>query len=1011
MLAWLGAVAARFLTCRDEDELVAMIDGELRRGLGVDRVGLALTDDRQGTWAWVLNSDEQGRPFRDPARQHIPLDSFATAINLDRFADGRAVAYTSTSDLLAIATPAQRAHMDDPTRENVAAVLRSDDRIVGLLSVDNLPSGRPLAPALVEPLAVVAGLLARAVDALRAHRVERDARARAEALVDELTRSHAAWREREDLFAAVWEHTPDSFIILAADGSYRYISPSHARLLGRPIEEAPGAPPLQGGASFSHMHPDDAPSVRAHLGAILRAPGAVDTVSYRMRHADGSWRVLESIAINRVDDPAVQGIIVHSRDVTARVRAEESVRRSEEQYRRIVETTREGIWQIDAAGRTTYANRRMADLLGRTVEELRGASPLDFMDEDERARLVARLELRRQGESRQGESRYRRKDGADVWVLASSNPLFDEQGRYAGALSMMMDITERKRAEETLRRSEAHLRAVVTNAPIILFAVDRDGRCTLLESASLATIGVAPGQAIGASIWDVIRAVPEMHDDVRRALAGEDLTVRCVVRGLVFDTRYTPLRDAEGRPDGFICVVIDISERARAEEALAHQALHDPLTGLPNRRLLSDRLEQSLLSAQRTRASLALLLLDLDRFKEVNDTFGHHHGDALLREVGARLAGLLRATDTVARLGGDEFALLLIGADEVGAVRVAEQIRTALDAPILIDGQTLHAPGSVGVAIAPAHGTEAHALLRCADVAMYAAKRGKTGYAVYALTQDQHSPQRLTLVSDLRDAIARGALTLHYQPQVAISMASSQAGRGRLVGVEALVRWRHPRHGAIAPSEFIPLAEGTGLIKPLTTWVVGEALRQCRSWKRSGFLLPVSVNLSAWSLHDEGLARTIAALLETHGVAPAWLRLEITESALMADVDRAGEVLSELVALGVHVSVDDYGTGYSSLAYLKRLPVDELKIDRGFVRDLGYDETDAAIVRSTVALGHALGLRVVAEGVEDEDAWGMLAEMGCDTAQGYYVCRPLPAPKLRRWLRDTAWATIASSAS
>jgi len=302
-------------------------------------------------------------------------------------------------------------------------------------------------------------------------------------------------------------------------------------------------------------------------------------------------------------------------------------------------------------------------------------------------------------------------------------------------------------------------------------------------------------------------------------------------------------------------------------------------------------------------------------------------------------------------------------------------------------------------------------LLRCADVAMYAAKRGKTGYAVYASTQDQHSPQRLTLVSDLRDAITRGALTLHYQPQLAISMASSQAGRGRLVGVEALVRWRHPHHGVIAPSEFIPLAEGTGLIKPLTAWVVGEALRQCRSWKRSGLLLPVSVNLSAWSLHDEGLARTIAALLETHGVAPAWLRLEITESALMADVDRAREVLSDLVALGVHVSVDDYGTGYSSLAYLKRLPVDELKIDRGFVRDLGYDETDAAIVRSTVALGHALGLRVVAEGVEDEDAWGMLAEMGCDTAQGYYVCRPLPAPKLRRWLRDTAWATIASSAS
>jgi len=324
---------------------------------------------------------------------------------------------------------------------------------------------------------------------------------------------------------------------------------------------------------------------------------------------------------------------------------------------------------------------------------------------------------------------------------------------------------------------------------------------------------------------------------------------------------------------------------------------------------------------------------------------------------------------------------------------------------VSVEGRTLPAVCSIGVAVAPAHGDEAQDLLRHADVAMYTAKRGKTGYAVYATAQDTYTPQRLTLVGDLRNAIADGTLSLSYQPQVAFSPLSSHTERERLVGVEALVRWRHPRHGVIVPDEFIPLAEMTGLIKPLTEWVLNEALRQCRSWKRGGLSAPVSVNLSAESLRDPGLARMITGLLRTHGVPPTWLRLEVTESALMADVDRAGEVLAELVALGVRVSVDDYGTGYSSLAYLKRLPVDELKIDRTFVRDLGDDEADAAIVRSTVALGHALGLRVVAEGVEDEEAWDLLAEMGCDLAQGYYVCRPLPGPKLRRWLRGSVWAT------
>jgi len=441
-------------------------------------------------------------------------------------------------------------------------------------------------------------------------------------------------------------------------------------------------------------------------------------------------------------------------------------------------------------------------------------------------------------------------------------------------------------------------------------------------------------------------------------------------------------------------------ERAWAEEALAHQALHDALTGLPNRRLLYDRLEQALLAAGRAGVSLALLLLDLDHFKEVNDTFGHHHGDLLLCEVGARLAGLLRGVDTVARLGGDEFAMILGESDAAGAERVAGQVRIALEAPIMIEGQALHAAGSIGVVVAPEHGDDAHTLLRRADVAMYAAKSSKAGHVIYAPAQDRHNRQRLTLIGDLREAIAGGALALPYQPQVAPTSMPFDARGGRVLGVEALVRWRHPRLGVIAPSEFIPLAERSGLIKPLTEWVVGEALRERLAWARYGIPAPVSVNLSAWSLHDPELASMIDGLLRKYGAPSDWLRIEVTEGTLMGDVTRALAVLADLVALGVRVSVDDYGTGYSSLAYLKRLPVDELKIDRSFVRDLSEDEADAAIVRSTVALGHALGLRVVAEGVEDEEVWRALGKMGCDVVQGYYVCRPLSAPRFRRWLRD-----------
>ncbi len=446
------------------------------------------------------------------------------------------------------------------------------------------------------------------------------------------------------------------------------------------------------------------------------------------------------------------------------------------------------------------------------------------------------------------------------------------------------------------------------------------------------------------------------------------------------------------------------AEAARAQavdaaDALQHQALHDALTGLPNRTLLHDRLAHTLHLVERDASSLALLLLDLDRFKVVNDTLGHQAGDALLQQVAARMRDAVRSSDTVARLGGDEFALLLPGADRAGAVRVTQTLLAALVAPVTLEGQTVHVGASVGITLAPAQGREAAALLRQADVAMYVAKRAGSGYAVYDPRHDGYSAGRLMREAELRQALATNELVLHYQPTVDLRS-------GRATGVEALVRWAHPTHGLLAPDQFIPLAEQTGLIVPLTRWVLDQALAQGAAWARAGRPLAVAVNLSVRTLHDERLPDTLAWLLRRYAITPERVMLEITESVLMADPAQALTVLTRLSALGVRVAIDDFGTGYSSLAYLKQLPVDAVKIDKSFVQSMGTTEAtkDTAIVRSIIELGHNLGLMVVAEGVEDAGAWARVRALGGDVAQGYYMSRPLPAPSLDRWLESSPWA-------
>jgi diguanylate cyclase (GGDEF)-like protein len=397
---------------------------------------------------------------------------------------------------------------------------------------------------------------------------------------------------------------------------------------------------------------------------------------------------------------------------------------------------------------------------------------------------------------------------------------------------------------------------------------------------------------------------------------------------------------------------------------------------------------------------VTVLVMNLDRFRIVNESLGYSVGDHMLREVGGRLAGLARTGDVVARIGGDEFAMLIENISPEEAVRTAQKILRMLEQPIAYDEQPLDVGASIGIAHFPQHGGNAAALLRNADIAMHEAKRNKSGFAVFDPQHASSHERHLSLLSDIRGAIERNELRVYYQPRISLSSSAAAA-------VEALIRWQHPTRGLIPPAEFIPFAEQTGYIRVLTRWVLEESIKQYGRWRDKGIQLRISVNISVRDLMNRELPDMVDGMLRRYAMPADMLCLEITESGFMEDPAHAQRILERLHDLGVHLSIDDYGTGYSSLSYVSRLPVMELKIDRSFIKDMLSDETTSMIVRSTIELGHSLGLKVVAEGVEDEASYRHLSTLGCDHAQGFYMSKPLPAPELETWLRDSRWGQNA----
>ena len=574
-------------------------------------------------------------------------------------------------------------------------------------------------------------------------------------------------------------------------------------------------------------------------------------------------------------------------------------------------------------------------------------------------------------------------------MAASFNTMQQEVGRAAEALDGAREglAAAENRLEVNLRQQTAvaqlgrralegeDVRDLVDDAVTISGeALGRAVAATIVASADARPVEAGSGPAKGQRIPIGSRESPlgELRVELAPALAADELAFLEAIAN----------------------VLADAIERLHAEEGVRHLALHDALTGLPNRALFSDRLEQAIVGARRDPAPFSVLMMDLDHFKEINDTLGHTIGDQVLCEIGPRLTPLLRPGDTLARLGGDEFMVLLPAAGNAQAKEVSSRILAGMREPFALGELTVTVDASVGIVNYPAHGEDAETLVQRADIAMYLAKGRGGGAAPYDPADDPYDPERLRLIGDLRNAITDGALQLHYQPQFS-------AGDLHLVGVEALVRWQHPTRGLLAPGDFIALAEHTGLIRSLTLAVLRKAAAQWRAWSDEGIDVTIAVNLSVANLLDDQLVDDLSRILTEERMRAGSLVLEITESTVMTDPRRTVALLERLAAMGIRLSVDDYGTGHSSLAYLRRLPVHELKIDRVFVQHLGVDDQDAQIVRSTIDLGHSLGLRVVAEGVEDARSLAVLRHHACDLVQGFYLGRPVPADALLEQLRST----------
>jgi diguanylate cyclase (GGDEF)-like protein/PAS domain S-box-containing protein len=656
-------------------------------------------------------------------------------------------------------------------------------------------------------------------------------------------------------------------------------------------------------------------------------------------------------------------------------------------------------------GQYIRVNRKLADMLGYTVEELCGVAPTDLSSAAHGSAWLQRQQPLIDGVSSEvvSEKRCARKDGTSLWVSVVTSLIRNPYGKPQHFLSIVQDVSARQQVEAALRESEEKFRQLAENIPEIFWITDVRQRKLHYLSPGFETL-------TGMRIEEVVHRprswLQVVHPDdrervrlARKALphAAFDVEYRIVrpdggIRW-IHDQAF-PVCDEHGDVYRIAGIGADVTHRKEAEKKLIYLAHYDGLTGLPNRVLFFDRLRQSIAHSARREQPSAVIFLDVDRFKVVNDTLGHAIGDDLLKGVAQRLLACVRTGDTVARFSGDEFVLIANDLHSPEDARaIAQKVLQAFSQPFRIEGHEIFVSMSMGISMYPADSEDEQGLVKDADTAMYRAKEsGRNNFQFYRPEMNARAMHRLQFENSLRHALERNEFRLHYQPKACLNT-------GRITGLEALLRWQRPGHGLVAPADFIPLLEETGLIVPVGEWVLGEACRQIRAWKDAGREpVSIAINISARQFAARNLGEIVKRVLDEHQADPQWIELELTESMLMVNTEEAVRTLEYLKSLGLRLSIDDFGTGYSSLSYLKRFPIDALKIDRSFIDEITTDVDDATITRAVIGMAHNLGLKVVAEGVETREQLAFLSENGCDEAQGFYFARPQPADEVTEWL-------------
>jgi diguanylate cyclase (GGDEF)-like protein/PAS domain S-box-containing protein len=753
------------------------------------------------------------------------------------------------------------------------------------------------------------------------------------------------------------------------------------------------------------VHPDDQEAFVAAYERSRRPESGGDyAVEHRILLPDGSERILRHQAKVTFDETGKPvRIFGTSQDVTEARLSERALRESEARFQTLIETVPDAV-VVHVDGRYVYANPAALDLLGlASADAIIGKDAVSIVHPDSRELVRERIRRHQLGEPvpRKTEQRWLRSDGTAIDVEVTGIP-FLLNGKRAVHV-MAHDITERKRADQELR-----LAATAFESHEGIFITDSKGRILRANRAFTEITGYSSQEAAGRSASMLSSeqhdlafplAVQAALDDVGTWQGEIDFRRSSGELYPVWQSITAVKRD-DGQVTHFVCHFQDISERKQVQARIEHLAYHDPLTLLPNRSMLLDRLQHALARNRRRGLYGALLFMDLDRFKNINDSLGHRTGDLLLREVGSCVAREIRDEDTVARLGGDEFVVLLadLGQNRDAAARearaFAERIHAAVSRNFNVAGYTLRVGASIGVTVFPVADETADDILRHADIAMYRAKAaGRGTVCFFSPDMQAAASERLELEGQLRHALERGEFTLHFQPQVEFST-------GRIRGAESLMRWTHPQRGALSPGLFVPVLEESGLILPAGEWVLRSACRTASLLTRFRADLRVAVNVSPRQLHQSSFAEGVRSILHECSIRPEAIELEITEGAVIQDVDDTVKVMTALKDLGVRFSLDDFGTGYSSLSYVKRLPLDTLKIDRAFVRDCTTDPNDAAIVRAIIAMAHSLDLDVIAEGVEQDAQHRFLRELGCTAYQGFLFSPPLPEGQFLSLLRS-----------